>query len=56
MDNIGISLGANRKKWTLGPDFCNLEGFFYMTTGKLPKIFALVVINVNCTVTRFKPN
>ena len=35
MDNIGISLGANRKKWTLGEDFCHLEGFFYMTTGKL---------------------
>ena len=34
MDIIGISLGANRKKWKLENSFCQLEGFFYMSTGK----------------------
>ena len=34
MDIIGISLGANRKKWKLENSFCQLEGFFYMSTGR----------------------
>ena len=34
MDIIGISLGANRRKWKLENSFCQLEGFFYMSTGK----------------------
>ena len=43
MDIIVMSPGANRQKWKLGEDFCHLEGFFYMTAGKLSTVFSIVV-------------